>query len=271
MSGLGPLARFQDDFVAALNEPSTPAAVPTISRLSSQPGFAVYRNTVAKGCIDALQANYPSVARLVGETWFRAAAGIFARRTPPLQPSLLDYGAGFADFLAGFAPAGELPYLADVATLDRLWTESHLAADQAHLSPARFATLDIALLQDAVLVLHCTARWRWFEHHPALAIWRLNRDDHDTSGPSLPFDAAAPADAALTDWLPQGALLARIDATVGATALTQADCVFLDACACGTGLASAVARTLAFDEHADLQDMMARLLLAGAFADILIT
>ena len=28
--------------------------------------FAVYRNTVLKGCIDALQANYPTVGQLVG-------------------------------------------------------------------------------------------------------------------------------------------------------------------------------------------------------------
>jgi hypothetical protein len=32
-----------------------------------QPGFAVYRNTVLKGCIDALQANYPTVHALVGD------------------------------------------------------------------------------------------------------------------------------------------------------------------------------------------------------------
>ena len=35
--------------------------------LAAQPAFAVYRNTVMKGCVDALEANFPTVARLVGE------------------------------------------------------------------------------------------------------------------------------------------------------------------------------------------------------------
>ena len=49
------LSTFQDGFSAALLGPATDA--PWLSALESQPGFAVYRNTVLKGCIDALQAN----------------------------------------------------------------------------------------------------------------------------------------------------------------------------------------------------------------------
>jgi Putative DNA-binding domain len=60
------LADFQDDFVHALL--ATPDNMqPNLSTLTRQPGFAVYRNTVMKGCIDALQANFPTVLRLVGE------------------------------------------------------------------------------------------------------------------------------------------------------------------------------------------------------------
>jgi len=91
------LAQFQDDFIRALRDPDRPAP----------PAFAVYRNTVMKGCIDALQANYPAVARLVGEEWFRAAAAVYVREHLPRTPMLLEYGAGFADFLARFEPAAE--------------------------------------------------------------------------------------------------------------------------------------------------------------------
>ena len=94
-----------------------------------------------KGCIDALQANYPSVARLVGDEWFRAAAAIFAREQLPAQATLLYYGEGFAEFLARFAPAAELPYLPGVARLDRCWTESHAAPDESALAPAALAGL----------------------------------------------------------------------------------------------------------------------------------
>jgi hypothetical protein len=68
------LTQFQDQFAQAL---FSAEAGPEIAPLACQPGFAVYRNTVMKGCIDALQANYPSVMRLVGEEWFRAAAALY--------------------------------------------------------------------------------------------------------------------------------------------------------------------------------------------------
>ena len=51
------LARFQDGFAQALlaPEPATaPGLTPEIAALARQPGFAVYRNTLMKGCIDAL-------------------------------------------------------------------------------------------------------------------------------------------------------------------------------------------------------------------------
>lgn len=87
------LAQFQDDFAQALLLPDAPLSL-AIAAMAAQPGFAVYRNTVMKGCIDALQANYVCVARLVGEEWFRAAAAVFVHAHPPVQPTLLHYGTG---------------------------------------------------------------------------------------------------------------------------------------------------------------------------------
>ena len=121
------LTAFQDGFSAALI--GRAAQAPWLSALESQPGFAVYRNTVLKGCIDALQASYPTVCQLVGTDWFRAAAAVYARAQPPRDGLLMDYGDGFAHFLDQFAPAADLPYLSAVARLDRCWTECHLAAD----------------------------------------------------------------------------------------------------------------------------------------------
>ena len=58
------LTRFQDGFAQALLAPD-PAEIAglsaAIAALARQPGFAVYRNTVMKGCVDALQANYPAI------------------------------------------------------------------------------------------------------------------------------------------------------------------------------------------------------------------
>lgn len=61
----GSLAAFQDAFVAALTG-APDSAAGEVAALVGQPGFAVYRNTLAKGCVDALRANFPAVERLVG-------------------------------------------------------------------------------------------------------------------------------------------------------------------------------------------------------------
>ena len=253
----GPLARFQDGFAQALLAPEVDAACPPeIARLVCQPGFAVYRNTVMKGCIDALQANYPSVLRLVGEEWFRAAAAIHVRSSPPLHAPLLDYGAGFAAFLERFEPGAELPYLCGVARLDRFWSEAHVACDEACVDATLLASLAPDDLARALLKPHAGARWAWFDEHPVFSIWQRNRQDGGTDA----SDGIA--------WCAEGALLVRPRDVVCWQGLSAAGCVFLDACAAGGTLAEAAAHALARDPGADLAQLMARLLQAGAFASL---
>lgn len=94
------LNTFQDGFSASLLGDCTTAELSPawLTSLQAQPGFAVYRNTVLKACMDALQANYPSVCQAVGDEWFRGVAAVYARAHPPTDGRLMDYGAGFADF-----------------------------------------------------------------------------------------------------------------------------------------------------------------------------
>lgn len=246
----GALSRFQDAFAAALVAPRAGASS-EIAALTAQPAFAVYRNTVMKGCIDALQANFPAVARLVGEEWFRAAAAVHAREALPADSTLLRYGASFADFLARFEPATELPYLPGVARLDRLWTEAHAAPSQPALDPAAVAGLAPELLAAAVLRPHPAARWAWFAEGPVYTIWSRNRVD-------------GPCDADL-DWRPEGALLVRPRDAVAWVALDAAGCAFLDTCAAGGSLGAAAQAALLAQSGADLSRLLACLLKAGAF------
>ena len=170
------LGAFQDAFAEALFVGATvqPACSP-IARLAAQPGFAVYRNTVMRGCIDALQANYPAVERLVGTEWFRAAAAVYVPTHRPRRPSLLDYGEDYARFLDTFEPAAELPYLAGVARVDRFWTHAHGASEAQMLAPAAITGMAPEQLASAVLVVHPAARWAWFAEHPIATIWSRNR------------------------------------------------------------------------------------------------
>ena len=251
----GALARFQDAFAHALLAPAgkpVTAVPPEVAALAAQPAFAVYRNTVMKGCIDALQANYPAVARLVGEEWFRAAAAIHVREALPADPTLLRYGAAFADFLAGFEPATELPYLPGVARLDRYWTEAHAAPDEKVLDPVAVAGVAPEALAATVLHPHPAARWAWFADAPIYTIWSRNR-----SGGVLDDNL---------DWRPEGALLTRPRDAVEWIAIDAAGCAFLDACAAGCTLATAADAALEVQGNADLARLMSALLATGAFS-----
>lgn len=252
----GTLARFQDAFARALISPDG-APAPEVAALAAQPAFSVYRNTVMKGCIDALQANYPTVARLVGEEWFRAAAAIYVRQNLPADPTLLRYGASFADFLARFEPAAELPYLPGVARLDRMWTEAHVAPDEAALDPAAIAAFGPDALAHVILRPHASARWAAFAEGPVYTIWSRNRSDAVPRGD--------------IDWRPEGALLTRPGDTVESRALDAAGCAFLDACAAGRTLGAAAEAALGTQQDADLAQLMSTLLASGAIGRMTVT
>lgn len=249
------LRDFQDDFARALFEASGSDARPRLRAIAAQPGFAVYRNTVMKGCIDALQANFPAVQAIVGEEWFRAAAAVYVKGHPPRTPTLLEYGEDFEAFITGFEPAVSLPYLSHVAKLDRYWTEAHIARDEAPLVPEGLAGLDAEALARCRLHPHASARWAYFEDAPAATIWRCNREG----------DAQSLAE---IDWRGEGLLLVRPHAAVEAVDLDAAGCAFISACAEGGTLADAAALALACDANTDLSALIARLLGAGAFGGL---
>jgi hypothetical protein len=249
------LADYQDAFAQALLGDDPRSAAPALAYLVAQPGFAIYRNTVLKGCIDALQANFPTVARLVGDEWFRAAAAVYARRELPSAPTLLIYGRTFPEFLAGFEPADELPYLADVARVDRLWSEAHVAANDDVVDPATLARLAPEDIGRHTLRPHAAARWRWCDEHPIYTLWSRNRDCSANSGAEI-------------DWRGEGVLLTRPHGAVTDQALSREGAAFLSACAAGLSIEAAVAAALETQATADLSTLINQLLQAGAFAAV---
>src|ERR1700754_393921 len=68
----------------------------------------IYRNNCLISLTNALKASYPVLHRLVGDGFFRTAAGAFIKTCPPREPRLSAYGAGFADFLEQYPPASTL-------------------------------------------------------------------------------------------------------------------------------------------------------------------
>ncbi len=140
--------------------------------------LAIYRNTFASVLTNALRLSYPAVHRLVAAECFEGAARFFIEEQPPQCANLDDYGAGFPEFLARFAPVAALAYLPGVARLEWAVNRALHAQDAEPLDIARLA----ALTEDE------QARVRFAPHpgvglvradHPADAIWRavLNQDD----------------------------------------------------------------------------------------------
>lgn len=243
--------RFQEAFAAALFSP--PATLnPEMARLAAQPAFAVYRNTVMKVCVDALEANFPAVARLVGAEWFHAMASIYVVADAPRDARLLCYGNSFADFLRVFEPAAELVYLPGVARLDTFWREAHGAPDVPAIDAAWVARHEPDQIAAWALGPHPAARWAWFDEQPIYSIWARNRRPDDL--------------AEELTWKGEGALLTRPRDTVRWQEISKDCCVFLDACAAGADLSEAMERVLVANSDAELASTFSTLLRAGAFA-----
>jgi hypothetical protein len=247
------LGRFQDAFVAALAERSaTPIAAWLPDQADEPAGLSVYRNTIAKGCVDALAANFPTVASLVGDDWFGAAAALFARDNPPASAALLAYGEAFPDWLAAFPPAAELPYLPAVAWMDWRWTAALFAPETAPLGAEAFA-LPPEALAAARPRLHPSLSFAWFDQGlPAL--WLAARRP-DPGEMELQPD-------------PQGVLIVRPHEVVTARLLERAGVAFLAAARDRASLGEAIAAAAEADPAADLASLFAALIADGVFVGL---
>nr|WP_295109098.1 DNA-binding domain-containing protein [uncultured Caulobacter sp.] len=244
------LLGFQDAFVAALaGNPS--ALSPWLAPGEGQAGLSVYRNTIAKGCVDALAANFPTVLSMVGEDWFRAAAALFAREAPPASAALLDYGETFPVWLERFPPADDTPYLAGIAHLDRLWTEALFAAEAPVLTAEALAALAPETLAETNLRLHPSVRFASFEAGlPSL--WIAAREGGE--------------DLELSDQ-PETLLLVRDKGAVLHRVIGGAETAFLRACRDGLSSAQAAGRAFEADPDVQLAPLFAALIAQGVFME----
>jgi hypothetical protein len=143
-----------------------------------------------RGAVEALHDNYPVVEQLVGAEMFEAVAVDFAEACPPRSPVLARYGREFADWLATQPWIADLPYLPDVARVERLRVESLLAAD---CEPIQELPRKAELISSR-LRLHPATRFAWLST-PGMSIWLAHQQ---------PINVAIEP-----DWKAEGALFAR--------------------------------------------------------------
>jgi hypothetical protein len=230
------------EFSIAILDPARPVPEGVVGPdgLPSARRFAVYRNNVVVGLIDTLAAAYPAVERLVGGPFFKAMAAAYAVRHPPRSPIMLDYGDGFADFIAAFAPASSVPYLADVARIERAWVEAYHEREAVPATPQQMATIPPERFGDVVLELHPTIRLVG-SPFPATTIWRMNT----VGGTPEPVDTEAGG---------ESALIVRCAAEVEVRRLARDSLVFVGALQQGATPSEAAKYALRVNPGFDLLD-----------------
>lgn len=177
------------------------AVTPWLADPAHADRLRVYRNNVVTAWAGAIVKNYPTVGRLVGAKFMRGMAAEFVRAHPARSPVLSVYGDAFPVFIESFSPAAQLPYLADVAQLDRAWTESYFAANVSPLGPGDLTSLGDDEMVEVVLHLHPSLRIAAASCN-AFEIWKANRTTGDS--PNVAFRLSPSA--AMVWWSPKGML-----------------------------------------------------------------
>jgi hypothetical protein len=245
------MSDFHTAFAAALQGGADDGLLPHLAvRAGAADRLAVYRNNVARAAMEALGRAYPAVKRLVGEEFFNAMARAFQTQHPPRARTLLLYGEGFDSFIASFRPAATMPYLADIARLDRAWLEAHHAPDSLPLNRTALRSRrrpDLGALRPR---LRHSVRLL-ASPYPAHDIWRTNREDEQVQ--KIRLDSG-----------PQAALIHRPDDDVRHRAITGAEHAFLEAIAGGASVCEA-AQAAAFPTVGDVSSAFIDLMDEGIF------
>jgi len=215
----------------------------------------IYRNNTRISLVEALKANFPVVARLVGDGFFGFAADRFLRAEPPRVPCLAEYGSTFPGFLARFEPAANLPYLADVARLEWAIDEAVRAPDEAPLDPSSLAAIPKEQYPRLRFALQASVRFL-SSPYPVKRIWLANQPG--AAEESIDLDGGG------------GALLVmRRGFDAALIELEGAEHAFLVAIEAGNTIEAAFAEAATRDPAFDLAAGLARQFQRGSLARLL--
>lgn len=247
---------FADSLLAT--QPVCPPGLRAWNQSDPERRFAVYRNNVMVSLIDALADTYPVSQAMVGEEFFRAAAGVFARAHPPRSPIMAHYGEEFPDFLGTLPAAAGLPYLADLARLEMLQVQAYHAADATSLPPAAIAPLLAApdRLPAARFTLQPSLRIL-ASPHAVVSLWAAHQSED--------IDAAL---AAVDTALPESALIVRSGLEVETYRIAAGTASFIQSLRDACRFDAAVKRALDADPAFDLTDALSLLLRSGALTGV---
>jgi hypothetical protein len=182
-------------------------------------------------------------------------ARAFVTEKPPRTPLLAGYGDEFPSFIAAFAPARELPYLADVAELEAARTRAYHAEDAVPVDADAFAALDPGAAGGLRIALHPSTEIIR-SPHPIVTIWAMNAGEQPL--------------AAIEDWRGEDALVTRPHLDVEVRLLPPGGAAFLLALATGRTLADAAETARADHSEFDLAGNLAGLIGWGVAGKVIL-
>lgn len=149
------LSELQQQFKQSYNTNEKQFSVHIKSRgnLNSAQRLQIYHDSVTECLANALREIYPVCKQLVGDEFFSAMAYQYITTHPSTSPTLFDYGDLFPEFIANFAPAESVPYLADVAKLEWTSHRCYYSIDDAILDPTQLAAVPEAQQDDIIFEL----------------------------------------------------------------------------------------------------------------------
>jgi hypothetical protein len=136
--------------------------------------FAIYCANTLANAVKAIEAAYPVVAKIVGDEYFGGLARQYRLRFASRAGDLNEYGECFADFLAGFAPVQDLPYLPDVARLEWLVHRAHYAANAPPFDPASLVSVPLQQQLELRPRVH-PACYVMHSIYPIARIWEVHQ------------------------------------------------------------------------------------------------
>jgi hypothetical protein len=157
-------------------------------RLDAAGRLDVYANMYFHRLLDVLRADFPRLARMLGDADFNDLVTDYLLACPSRDPSLRHLGGRLPGFLAGHPLAAQRPWLAELARLE--WARVEVVdrsdapvlrrAELARLEPAAFAGLPLVAIAAHALVdaEHAVDElWRGGDGAPAagrrrVLVWR---------------------------------------------------------------------------------------------------
>jgi hypothetical protein len=179
-------------------------------------------------------------------------ARFHVRATPPTSPLLFEYGHDFPDFIERYEYAQPMPWLADVARIERAWLDAYHATDREPLKPQALASIPPENLADIIFTPHPATRIVR-SRFPAVSIFAANRNDN----PGSRIEATVPEDALVT----------RPGLEVTVRHLPPGGAAFLLRLIAGETLGAAVAVAFTDNPQFDLSANIAGMIEAGALTE----